>query len=153
MTLPLEGVRVLEVANWLAAPAAAAMIGDLGADVIKVEPPGGDDYRGAIARVGVLANLSTSFGFQLVSRGKRSVTVALRSSGRTGARPAAREGSRHLSHQPAPSAMPTARARFRYRPRCQQSELTGAEQHAGHQARPGSSPKIRFAPCVRSLAR
>jgi crotonobetainyl-CoA:carnitine CoA-transferase CaiB-like acyl-CoA transferase len=77
MTLPLDGVRVLEVANWLAAPAAAAMMADLGADVIKVEPPGGDDYRAAVAPIGVRASLRTSFGFQLDNRGKRSVTVAL----------------------------------------------------------------------------
>jgi len=42
MTAPLSGIRVLEVANWLAAPAAGALLADLGADVIKVEPPGGD---------------------------------------------------------------------------------------------------------------
>jgi len=41
MTAPLAGIRVLEVANWLAAPAAGALLADLGADVIKVEPPGG----------------------------------------------------------------------------------------------------------------
>ena len=45
MAAPLEGVRVLEVANWLAAPAAAALMADLGAEVIKVEPPEGDVYR------------------------------------------------------------------------------------------------------------
>ena len=38
MTAPLDGVQVLEVANWLAAPSAAALMCDLGADVIKVEP-------------------------------------------------------------------------------------------------------------------
>ena len=43
---PLAGVRVLEVANWLAAPAGCALLADFGADVMKVEPAAGDPYRG-----------------------------------------------------------------------------------------------------------
>lgn len=65
---PLEGIRVLEVANWLAAPATAALMADLGADVVKVEPPGGDVYRGTE---------QWPYAFQNDNRGKRSVTVAL----------------------------------------------------------------------------
>ena len=42
MTQPLHGVRVLEVASWTFVPAAGAAMADLGADVIKVEPPNGD---------------------------------------------------------------------------------------------------------------
>ena len=42
---PLAGIRVLEVANWLAAPAGCALLADAGADVIKVETPGGEPYR------------------------------------------------------------------------------------------------------------
>ena len=38
MTAPLDGVRVLEVASWLAAPSCAALMADMGASVIKVEP-------------------------------------------------------------------------------------------------------------------
>ena len=48
MAAPLEGIRVVEVANWLAAPAAAALMADLGADVIKVEPPGRGDAARAL---------------------------------------------------------------------------------------------------------
>lgn len=44
-TGPLRGLRVLEVATMLAGPYAATLLGDLGADVIKVEPPNGDDSR------------------------------------------------------------------------------------------------------------
>ena len=47
MTAALEGVRVVELAGWMAAPGAAAMMADLGADVIKVEPLHGDAMRGA----------------------------------------------------------------------------------------------------------
>src|SRR6266568_3938807 len=46
---PLDGIRVLEVANWVAAPAAATLLADLGASVIKVEPPQGDISRGYTA--------------------------------------------------------------------------------------------------------
>jgi hypothetical protein len=42
---PLAGVTVLEVANWIAAPCAGALLADLGADVIKVEAPSGDSMR------------------------------------------------------------------------------------------------------------
>ncbi|HET6873932.1 MAG TPA: CoA transferase [Acidimicrobiales bacterium] len=43
--LPLAGARVLEVASLFAAPLMGAMLGDLGADVVKVEPAGGDQLR------------------------------------------------------------------------------------------------------------
>ena len=45
MTLPLEGIRVVEVAQYVAGPLAGSVLSELGADVIKVEPPGGDAYR------------------------------------------------------------------------------------------------------------
>ncbi|MFO1190517.1 MAG: CoA transferase [Alphaproteobacteria bacterium] len=45
MLRPLKGLTVIELGSILAAPAAAALLGDLGADVIKVEPPGGDGSR------------------------------------------------------------------------------------------------------------
>ena len=78
MVAPLEGVRVLEVANWLAAPSAAALMADMGADVIKVEPPGGDIYRGFLLQgLGYDFDFATNYAFHLDNRGKRSVTVAL----------------------------------------------------------------------------
>ena len=41
----LEGLRVLDIATLYSAPLVAAMLGDLGADVIKIEPPVGDGLR------------------------------------------------------------------------------------------------------------
>jgi crotonobetainyl-CoA:carnitine CoA-transferase CaiB-like acyl-CoA transferase len=78
MTAPLEGIRVLEVANWLAAPAAAALMADLGADVIKVEPPEGDVFRAfVLASMGYTHEFAGNYAFEVDNRGKRSVTIAL----------------------------------------------------------------------------
>ena len=45
MSLPLEGIRVVEVAQYVAGPLTGSLLAELGAEVIKVEPPGGDAYR------------------------------------------------------------------------------------------------------------
>ena len=45
MTKVLEGVRVIELSTIITAPLAGMMLSDLGADVLKVEPPGGDPFR------------------------------------------------------------------------------------------------------------
>lgn len=73
---PLEGVRVLEVANWLAAPAGCALLADFGADVVKVEPPTGDPYRGYRARASSPGQ-DVSVAFAGDNRGKRGVTLNL----------------------------------------------------------------------------
>jgi crotonobetainyl-CoA:carnitine CoA-transferase CaiB-like acyl-CoA transferase len=69
---PLTGLRVLELATLYAAPQIGAMLGDLGADVVKVEPPGGDPMR----RMGVIRD-GVSRTWSWVARGKRSVTLDL----------------------------------------------------------------------------
>jgi formyl-CoA transferase len=76
MSGPLSGVRVVEVANWTFVPAAAAVLADLGADVIKVEPPTGDPQRALrnfLNRSGEGPNPFT----EIPNRGKRSVTCDL----------------------------------------------------------------------------
>jgi len=69
-THALSGVRVLDLATLFPAPLLAAMLGDLGADVVKVEPPEGDPLR----RVGP-ARGSTPVAWTLAGRNKRSVVV------------------------------------------------------------------------------
>lgn len=73
MVAPLTGVRVLEVANMIAAPGAAAMMADLGARVVKVEPRGGDILRGLVLGPGA----GPDPWFELDNRGKRGLAVDL----------------------------------------------------------------------------
>jgi crotonobetainyl-CoA:carnitine CoA-transferase CaiB-like acyl-CoA transferase len=76
MAGPLEGVRVVEMGLWVAGPSAAAMLGDWGATVTKIEPPTGDPFRGLFASVmGNPAALNPPF--ELDNRGKRSIALNL----------------------------------------------------------------------------
>lgn len=70
---PLAGVRVLDLTRVLAGPMASQLLGDLGADIIKVEPPGmGDETRGFAPFLG-----TESHYFVSLNRGKRSVVLDL----------------------------------------------------------------------------
>ncbi len=73
MSLPLEGVRVVEYAQYVAGPLAGVLLADLGADVVKVEPPAGDGYRHVMP---VAAGVGRYF--IPLNRGKRSVVVDLK---------------------------------------------------------------------------
>lgn len=74
---PLEGYRVVELGIWVAAPAAAAMLADWGADVIKVEAPAGDPNRYTLKHVG--QEVDSAPPFETDNRGKRGVVLDLRS--------------------------------------------------------------------------
>lgn len=75
--LPLAGVRVLDVSQVMAGPYSCMLLGDLGADVIKVEPPGtGDQTRGAM---GFKMKGPDSMGFLNMNRNKRSIAINLKS--------------------------------------------------------------------------
>ncbi len=72
-----DGLRVVELGVWVAAPAAAALLADWGADVVKVEPPTGDPMRNAFGSIGVGGDFpNPAFGQD--NRGKRSVVLDLR---------------------------------------------------------------------------
>ena len=78
MAAPLEGVRVVEVAGWMAAPGAAALMADMGADVVKVEPLRGDPMRGATRQPRVPEGQDPiDAAFEMDNRGKRSIAVAV----------------------------------------------------------------------------
>ena len=75
--LPLQGVRVLDISQVMAGPYACMLLADLGADVIKIEPPGtGDQTRGSM---GFKMKGPDSMGFLNMNRNKRSVTLNLKS--------------------------------------------------------------------------
>lgn len=78
MGKPLEGIKVVEVAMWAFVPACGGMLADLGADVIKIEPPTGDPLRGL-----QIGNLNESgrridYSWESYNRGKRSITLDLK---------------------------------------------------------------------------
>jgi crotonobetainyl-CoA:carnitine CoA-transferase CaiB-like acyl-CoA transferase len=72
----MTGVRVVEVANWTFVPAAGAILADLGADVIKVEPPTGDPQRGLQNLLNFGADGPNPF-VEIPNRGKRSIALDL----------------------------------------------------------------------------
>ncbi len=65
----LEGVKVIDLAGFLAGPGAATLMADYGADVIKIEPPGGDGYRR------LHGQYRTDYNWQLTSRHKRGLAL------------------------------------------------------------------------------
>jgi crotonobetainyl-CoA:carnitine CoA-transferase CaiB-like acyl-CoA transferase len=79
MKAPLEGIRVVEIAHYVAVPAAGALLADLGADVVKVElPPRGEIYRrGRPKFSGYASEFPEGPGFHLDNRGKRSLILDL----------------------------------------------------------------------------
>ncbi len=85
--LPLEGVMVLDFSRVLAGPFCSALLADLGANVIKVEPPHGDDQR----QMGAMRN-GHSMNFAQINRNKRSIRLDLK-------RPEARDIAIKLARQ------------------------------------------------------
>jgi crotonobetainyl-CoA:carnitine CoA-transferase CaiB-like acyl-CoA transferase len=70
----LDGLRVLDVTQVMAGPFCAMQLCDMGADVIKVEPPGGDSTRRMSGAIG-----TESAAFNAVNRGKRGIVLDLKS--------------------------------------------------------------------------
>ncbi|MEO5725117.1 MAG: CoA transferase [Ilumatobacteraceae bacterium] len=75
---PLDGIRVVELTSWMAAPSAGAVMADMGADVVKVEPITGDVVRNMI-RPPKMADGEPQLdaSFLVDNRGKRSIAVAI----------------------------------------------------------------------------
>ena len=69
------GLKVIDCASWIAGPAAATILSDFGADVVKIEPPGvGDPWRASTPVPGK----TTDYYWQLTSRNKRSLAIDLK---------------------------------------------------------------------------
>src|SRR5689334_6042030 len=73
MQTALDGIRVLEVTQVMAGPFCAMQLCDMGADVIKVEPPAGEPTRQMGANPG-----TDSAGFAALNRGKRAIVLDLK---------------------------------------------------------------------------
>jgi len=73
-----QGVRVVELAEWVFVPVAGSLLADWGADVIKIErPDGGDGYRGLMSG-GIGAGQPINVSWELANRGKRSLALDLK---------------------------------------------------------------------------
>jgi CoA:oxalate CoA-transferase len=73
MSRPLNGIRVLDLSRVLAGPYCTALLADLGAEIIKLEPPAGDDYR----HIGPFRDGESAL-FTLNNRGKKSLALDLK---------------------------------------------------------------------------
>ncbi|WP_043341128.1 CaiB/BaiF CoA transferase family protein [Belnapia moabensis] len=71
------GLRVIDAASYIAGPSATTILGDFGASVIKLEPPGGDAYR-ALATAPGQPQSGTDYPWMLDNRGKRGLTLDLK---------------------------------------------------------------------------
>ena len=72
---PVEGIKVVELGVWVAAPAAGGILADWGADVVKIEPPAGDPARTFGRMLGLGPDVNPPFDMD--NRGKRSVVLDL----------------------------------------------------------------------------
>lgn len=70
---PMEGIKVVELGMWVAGPAGAGILGDWGADVVKIEPPESDPFRGLLSGIADGVNPP----FELDNRNKRSIGLNL----------------------------------------------------------------------------
>ena len=75
--LPFAGLKVLDCASYIAAPAAATVLADFGADVVKIEPPGGDPHRGLYQLPGS-PPADVNYPWDLDARHKRSLVLDLK---------------------------------------------------------------------------
>ena len=77
MPMPLEGLRVIDWTIWQQGPVASAMLGDLGAEVIKIESRDGGDPGRGLASIGG-KSAGPNFYFEANNRNKQSLTLDLK---------------------------------------------------------------------------
>jgi crotonobetainyl-CoA:carnitine CoA-transferase CaiB-like acyl-CoA transferase len=82
-TTIFAGLKVVEIASFIAAPAAATMLADFGADVIKVEPPGLGDPQRVLSSLPPSPVAAGNYSWHLANRNKRGIAVDLKSDGGT----------------------------------------------------------------------
>ncbi len=100
MSGPLEGVKVVELGMWVAGPACGGILADWGADVVKLEPPGGGDPARTYQRL-FGEEMPDNPVFEMDNRSKRSVAVDLPFPEGQALRSGAPRRGRRVRHQPA----------------------------------------------------
>ncbi len=152
MTKPLTGIRVLDLTTVLMGPYATRVLGDMGADVIKVEAPGGDSVRG----IGPMRNPGMGAIFLNVNQSKRSIVLDLKQSAGRDALLRLCTGADVVVYNIRPQAM--ARLGLSYaevskaNPRIIFTGLVGYDQRGPHAARPAYDDLIQGAAALPSLA-
>src|SRR4030066_1500994 len=76
MRMALEGLKVVEVSTWVAAPVCGVLLAEFGADVIRVEPLQGDPVRGLVPR-GAEASAHFNWWWEMWNRSKRGMALDL----------------------------------------------------------------------------
>lgn len=75
MSILLEGIKVVEMCAYVVGPATGIILGDFGAEVVKVEPPDGGDPLRAVFQTGIIPPSDFNFLFEFFNRNKKSVVV------------------------------------------------------------------------------
>ena len=76
--LPLKGLRVLDLASFIAAPVASTVLGDYGAEVIKIEPPGEGDPQRKLGQAHSVPQHPVNFCWHMTNRNKRAIVLDLK---------------------------------------------------------------------------
>lgn len=76
--LPLQGLRVLDLASFIAGPVATTVMGDYGAEVIKIEPPGEGDPQRKLGQAHSVPQHPVNYCWHMTNRNKRSVVLDLK---------------------------------------------------------------------------
>lgn len=76
--LPLKGLRVLDLASFIAGPVATTVMGDYGAEVIKIEPPGDGDPQRKLGQAHSIPQHPVNFCWHLTNRNKRAIVLDLK---------------------------------------------------------------------------
>ena len=76
--LPLQGLRVLDLASFIAAPVATTVLGDYGAEVIKIEPPGEGDPQRKLGQAHSIPQHPVNFCWHMTNRNKKAIALDLK---------------------------------------------------------------------------
>ena len=76
--LPLHGLRVLDLASFIAAPVATTVLGDYGAEVIKIEPPGEGDPQRKLGQAHSIPQHPVNFCWHMTNRNKKAIALDLK---------------------------------------------------------------------------